>query len=432
MGSSEIMQLVVLVFLLAMSAFFSSAETSFMSCNKMRIHSLAEEGDKRAITLEIVLSNQSKLLSAILVGNNVVNLSASSMATVLATKLWGNSGAGIATGILTVLILIFGEISPKTLATVHADSIALKYAGIVHIFMVVCTPIVVVVNALARGFLRLVGVNPDARQSAITESELRSIVNVSHEEGVIESEEKKMINNVVDFGDSLARDVMVPRIDMVFAQVDMTYEELLDIFEKERFTRLPVYEESTDNVIGIINMKDLLLYHQGEPFDIRNYLREGYFTHEYKKTSELFRELRAKNITLAIVLDEYGATAGLITLEDLLEEIVGEIRDEFDQDEEEEVQEVANNEYIIEGSMKLSDVNEELNLELESEHYDSIGGFIFGLLDHLPQVGESVTYENLILEVASVEKKRIEKVRLTILPEENDKGQNENKTNDEK
>lgn len=420
MGSSEIIQLIVLVCLLTMSAFFSSAETSFMSCNKMRIHSLAEEGDKRAITLEVVLSNQSKLLSAILIGNNIVNLSASSMATVLATKLWGSSGAGIATGILTVLILIFGEISPKTLATVHADSIALKYAGIVHVFMVVCTPVVFVVNKLSRGVLRLIGVDPDARQSSITESELRSIVNVSHEEGVIESEEKKMINNVVDFGDSLARDVMVPRIDMVFAQVDMTYEELLHIFEEERFTRLPVYEDSTDNVIGIINMKDLLLYRQDEPFDIHNYLREGYFTHEYKKTSELFRELRAKNITLAIVLDEYGATAGLITLEDLLEEIVGEIRDEFDQDEEEDVQEVANNEYIIEGSMKLSDVNDELDLALESEHYDSIGGFIFGLLDHLPQSGESVTYENLILEVASVEKKRIEKVRLTILPKVNE------------
>lgn len=418
MEPNQITQLIVLVILLAMSAFFSSAETALMTCNKIRMHTLVEEGNKKAITLEKVLSNQSKLLSAILVGNNIVNISASSIATILATDLLGSSGAGIATGILTVLILIFGEISPKTLATIHADSIALKYAGIIQVLMFVTTPIVFVVSKLARGFLRLLGVDPDARQTAITESELRSIVNVSHEEGVIESEEKKMINNVVDFGDSLARDVMVPRIDMVFAQIDMTYQELLELFEKERFTRLPVYEDTTDNVIGIINMKDLLLYHKEQSFNIRDYLREGYFTHEYKKTSELFRELRAKNITLAIVLDEYGATAGLITLEDLLEEIVGEIRDEFDQDEEDDVQEVANNEYMIEGSMKLSDVNDELDLELASEHYDSIGGFIFGLLDHLPQVGESVTYENLILEVASVEKKRIEKVRLTILPEE--------------
>lgn len=418
MDSGDAIQLVSLFLLLALSAFFSSAETALTTCNKMRIHSLAEEGNKRASKLEAVLANQGKMLSAILVGNNIVNLSASSIATVLATDLLGSSGAGIATGILTVLILIFGEISPKTLATIHADSIALKYAGIIQAFMLVCTPVIFIVSKLSMGFLMLLGVDPNERQSTITESELRTIVDVSHEEGVIESEERKMINNVVDFGDSQAKDVMVPRIDMTFAQADMSYNELLDIFREEHFTRLPVYKDSTDDVIGIINMKDLLLYHEGEPFSIYNYLREVYFTHEYKKTSELFRELRIRNASLAIVLDEYGATAGLITLEDLLEEIVGDIRDEFDEDEEEEIQKVAENEYMIEGSVKLSDLNEELELELESEDYDSIGGFIIGQLEHLPEEGESVTYENLILKVESVEKKRIEKVRLTICPEE--------------
>ncbi len=322
MDSSDVAQLISLLILLALSAFFSSAETALTTCNRIRMRALAEEGSKKAAMLENILDDQGKMLSAILIGNNIVNLSASSIATILATK-YGSAWAGIATGILTILILIFGEISPKTLATIHADKISLSYAKYIKTLMVVLTPFIYVINKLSMGFLLLLRVDPKAKTSTITESELRTIVDVSHEEGVIESEERKMINNVVDFGDSLAKDIMVPRIDMTFAKADATYEKLIEIFRRDRFTRLPVYEGTTDDVIGIINMKDLLLYRQGEPFSIRDYLREPHYTYEYKKVAELLREMRETDYNITIVLDEYGATAGLITLEDLLEEIVG-------------------------------------------------------------------------------------------------------------
>lgn len=412
MDSGDVIQLIVIVILLALSAFFSSAETALTTCNKIRIQALAEEGNKSARRLEQIFKNQEKMLSAILIGNNIVNLSSSSLATVLATKVLGSSGAGIATGILTIAVLLFGEITPKTLATNVAEKLALVYSGPIQFLITVCTPAIFLINHISRGLMRLLHVDPDKKPTAITESEFLTIVEVSHEEGVIESEERQMITNVVDFGDAQAKDVMIPRIDMVFAQVDMTYEEIIDIFRENYYTRLPVYEESTDNIIGILNMKDLLLHKVGEPFSLRSYLREPEFTYEYKNTSELLDEMREHNSTMVIVLDEYGATAGLLTLEDLLEEIVGEIRDEYDGDEEERVLLVKEGEYLVEGSIQLNDLNDELDLGLESEEYDSLGGFIIEKLDHLPEEGEQVETEGLILIVDRVEKKRIDKVRL--------------------
>ncbi len=412
MESGDVIQLIVIVILLALSAFFSSAETALTTCNKIRIQALAEEGNKSARRLEQIFKNQEKMLSAILIGNNIVNLSSSSLATILATKVFGNSGAGIATGILTIAVLIFGEITPKTLATTYAEKLALIYSGPIQFLITVCTPVIFIINHLSRGLMRILHIDPNKKPTAITESEFLTIVEVSHEEGVIESEERQMITNVVDFGDAQAKDVMIPRIDMVFAQVDMTYEEIIDIFRENYYTRLPVYEENTDNIIGILNMKDLLLHKAGTPFSLRSYLREPEFTYEYKNTSELLDEMREHNSTMVIVLDEYGATAGLLTLEDLLEEIVGEIRDEYDGDEEERVLLVKEGEYLIEGGIQLNDLNDELDLGLESEEYDSLGGFIIEKLDHLPEEGEQVETEDLILTVDRVEKKRIDKVRL--------------------
>ena len=388
-----------------------------VTVNRIRIMNLAEEGNKRAKTLLKVVDDSGKMLSAILIGNNIVNISASALATVLATKWLGSSGAGVATGIVTLLVLVFGEITPKTLATVNSEKIALAYANIIYGLMKVLTPVIFIVNKLARGVLRLLGVDPDAKTDTMTENEFRTIVDVSHEDGVIESEERQMVCNVLDFGDSLAKDVMVPRVDMVFAHVDATKEELIEIFKEEKFTRLPVYDESIDDVIGIINMKDLLLYNNNMEFHIKDILREAFFTYEYKKTSELMVEMRKDAINIAIVLDEYGATAGLVTLEDLLEEIVGEIRDEYDEDEENLIQKVEENQYLIEGSMKLDDVNDALGLSLHSEDYDSLGGLIIELLDRLPEEHEAVTTEDGIsLEVARIDKNRIDKVKM-IVPE---------------
>ena len=414
MDPSVAIQFIVLAILIVLSGVFSSAETATMTCNRIKMRSLEEEGNKTAALLNKILEDRSKLLSTLLIGNNIVNISASSIATVLATDLLGSSGAGVATGILTILILIFGEISPKTLATIHADKLSMIYCRPLAFLMKVLTPIIIVVNILAKGFLRMLRVDPDAKAAAMTEEELRTIVDVSHEDGVIEKDERNMIKNVVDFGDSQAKDIMVPRIDMALIDVEATYEELMEIFQKNMFTRFPVYEESVDNVIGIINMKDILLYSGETPFSLRNYLRKAYYTYEYKKTAELLTELRNANASIAIILDEYGTTAGLITIEDLVEEIVGDIRDEYDADEPDEFTKISDREYIVEGSAKLDDVNEKLELELESEDYDTIGGFVIGLLDHLPVVGEKAEFEGISFTVEQMTKKRVDAIRMVI------------------
>lgn len=411
LDSSDVIQLIVIVVLLLLSAFFSSAETALTTSNKIRLRSMAEEGNKRAKKVLEITDDSGKMLSAILIGNNIVNLSSASLATTLATKVFGSAGAGIATGILTVLVLIFGEISPKTFATIHADKISLAYAGVISGLMKLLTPIIIIINKLALGFLILLRVDASGAQNTMTEDELRTIVDVSHEEGVIETEEREMINNVFDFGDAQAKEIMVPRIDMTFADINSSYYELLEIFREDKYTRLPVYEDSTDNVVGIINMKDLLLYEDKEHFSIRNIMRKPYYTYEHKNTAELLLEMRKSSINIAIVLDEYGATAGLITLEDLLEEIVGEIRDEYDMDEEDPIQKINDLEYMVQGSLNLNTLHDMLDLELVSEDYDSIGGYLIGLLDHLPKVGESITTpEGIFFRVEDMEKNRINKI----------------------
>lgn len=420
MDSGDAIQLGTIIILLALSAFFSSAETAYTTINRIRLRTLIEEGNTAAKRVERIIHNPGKMLSAILIGNNIVNLSASSLMTIFSTNVFGSRSVGAATGVLTLLVLIFGEISPKTMASVHAERIALLYSVPVSALIWLLTPVIFIVNFLSRGLMLLLRIDPDKKNGNFTTNELRTIMEVSHEEGVLENEEKVMINNVFDFGDTQAKDIMIPRADMVFANIDDSYDDLLEIFKKEMFTRLPVYENTTDNVIGIINMKDLLL-HEGpkEDFHIRNILREAHFTYEYKKISELMLEMKDYSVNFTIVLDEYGSTAGLITFEDLLEEIVGEIRDEYDSAEEELIQQVGPNEYIIEGSMKLDDINDALELSLDSEDYDSIGGLIIELLDHLPQVGESVTTaDGIRLVVDSLDKNRIEKVHM-YLPQEN-------------
>lgn len=417
MDSSDVIQLLVIVLLLALSAFFSSSETALTTVSKIRVRSLAESGSDRAIVLSKVIEQQGKMLSAILIGNNIVNLSASSLLTALIIDVYGNKAVGVATGILTVMILVFGEITPKTLSTISAESIALRSAGVIYALMWILTPVITVINKLSLGVLMLLNVDPNRRQEMITADELRTIVEVSHEEGVIETEEKKMINNVFDFGDSLAKDVMVPRIDMTFVDVEATYEELLDIFRKEKYTRIPVYENSTDNVIGVVNVKDLLMIDDRGEFHIREHMRKPLFTYEYKKTAELMVEMRGTFKNIVIVLDEYGTTAGLITLEDMLEEIVGELRDEFDEDEEESLVETEPGVYSVAGAMKLSDINDRLGLGLESEDYDSVGGLVIGLLDHLPGEGEEVCDKGIRFIVESVDKNRIDKICM-ILPAE--------------
>ena len=423
---SSVSQILILLVLLLLSGIFSSAETALTTYNKIRMRALADEGNKRASAVLAVTENSGKMLSAILIGNNIVNTAVASLATTIAYRL-GGTAVAIASGLMTLLIILFGEITPKTMATIHAEKMSLFYAPVINIFMKIMTPIIFIVNGLSTGLLMLLRIDPNAKDNTMTEAELRSVVNVSHQDGVIESDEKEMIYNVFDLGDAIAKDVMVPRVNVTFADIDSSYDELIDLFREDKFTRLPVYQETKDNVVGTINMKDLLLYdNKKSEFQIKDILREAYFTYEYKSISELLVEMRQASFNIAIVLDEYGATTGLVTLEDLLEEIVGEIRDEYDEDEVEDIKEIQpGREYVVQGSAKLDDINEALGTQLESEDYDSIGGYIIEQLDCLPSEGQSVTLENgTRLVVDLLDKNRIELVHIW-LPEKSENANSE-------
>ena len=425
MDSSDAMQLIVLIVLLALSAFFSSAETALTCVSKIRIRSLAEEGNKRACLVKELTDNPSKMLSAILIGNNIVNLTASSLATTFAIRI--NLTVGIATGILTVVILILGEIVPKNMAMVYSERLALFYAGIISGLMKLMTPVIFAVDLLANGIMKVLHIDRNLH-TAMTENELRTYVEVSHEDGVIESEEREMIYNLFDFSDAVAKDIMIPRIDMASISEDAGYDEVMALFKECMYTRIPVYREDKDNIIGLINIKDFILVTDKESFQIGDILREAYYTYEYKKTADLMMEMREKRVNVSFVLNEYGATVGMITLEDLIEEIVGEIRDEYDEDEEELIRKVGEREYLVEGSMKLDDINDQLGTELMSEDYDSIGGLLIENLDRLPEDGETITLENgITLQVKGINQNRIINVLMTLPEESGEEETDENK-----
>lgn len=421
MDPGESMQLIAIVIMVLLSAFFSSAETALTTVNRHRLRSLAEDGNRTAARVLKLLENPSKMLSTILIGNNIVNISASALATTFTTSVFGNKFIGVATGILTLVVLLFGEITPKTLATMYSERIAMVYIHIIAPLTVILTPVIWLVDGLSRVIFFILRVDKDKTKDQMTEGELRTIFDVSEEDGVIEKEEKSMINNVVDFADSNAKDVMVPRADMAFISVDSTLDEVVEAFREENYSRLPVYADSKDEVIGIVYMKDLFFFQnesgKNAGFSVRNIMRDPFFVYEYQKTSSIMTEMRNRFVSMAIVLDEYATAVGLITIEDLIEEIVGEIRDEFDMDELESITQVSERQYEIDASVKLSDLEDSIGIKLESEDYDSLGGYVIELLDHLPDEGETVKKDGITFRVVSVDKNRIERVAILIDPE---------------
>ena len=429
MDTSGVIQLVILIILILLSGFFSSAETALSTANRVKLRALEEEGNRRAATANKVLDNYSKMLSTILIGNNIVNLSASALATTLALRI--HLAVGIATGILTVVVLLCGEIVPKTWARICSEKLALTYSGVIYRLMQLLTPVIFIIDKLANLFLRMLGIDPNQKANTMTENELKTYVDVSHEDGVIESEEKEMIYNVFDFSDSMARDIMIPRINMVTVSEDASYEDVLAVVRESMYTRLPVYKEEKDNIIGLINIKDFILNSEQSSFKVENILRDAHYTYEFKKVPDLMYEMREKTANVAFVLNEYGAAVGMITLEDVLEEIVGEIRDEYDEDEEEFIQEQGEHTYLVEGSMKLDDINDALDTKLDSEDYDSIGGIIIESLDRLPEDGEEVTLANgTTLKVQGIDQNRIVKVLMTLPEKEAEEEETEADKND--
>ena len=429
MDTTGVIQIVTLVILVFLSGFFSSAETAYSTVNRVRIRTLAQENHKGAIRVLGILDQYGKMLSAILIGNNIVNLSASSVATTLAIKIWGSYIVGIVTGVLTFVILIFGEIIPKTWAMQRSEKITLMYSRMIRLWMTVLTPIIFIIDKLSNWILRFLHISSDGNNFSITEKELKTYVDVSHEGGVIESEERELIYNVFDFGDTVAKDIMIPRIQMTTIPLDATYQELLSTFQDSMFTRIPVYDDDPDHIIGVVNIKDFILVKDKDKFQLKKILREAYYTYEYKSVSDLLMEIREKSLSIAFVLSEYGATVGMITMEDMIEELVGEIRDEYDADEEELIQEIEEGQFLVEGQMKLDDINDALDIELDSEDYDSIGGLIIEKLDRLPQDKEAIVLDNgITLQADGVQDNRIVKVLIT-LPVQDEQAEEETPEN---
>lgn len=433
METSDVAQLIIIIVLIFLSGFFSSAETAFSTLNRVRMRNLEEEGSKKAARVNKILESYSKMLSAILIGNNIVNLTASSLTTAFVIGVCGNAYIGLGTGILTIVVLLGGEIIPKTWANLNSEKLALAYSSVIYALMKIMTPVIFIVDLLSKGILKLLHVDPNKKMDTITESELKTYVDVSHEDGQIESDEREMIYNIFEFSDTCVKDIMIPRTNMVTVNADESVNDLIKVFHESMYTRIPVYQEDKDSMIGFVNIKDLFIARiSGQKnITLKSLLREAYYTYEYKKNADLLLEMREKSMNVAFVLNEYGSTVGMVTLEDLLEELVGEIRDEYDEDEKELIQKIDDRSYLIEGSMNLSDINDSIGTSLNSDDYDSIGGIIIGQLDRLPEDNESVVLaDGTTLQVKGIDQNRILHVLLTLpepKEEETDKEASANK-----
>lgn len=408
----NIRQLLILFILLGFSAYFSASETALMSLSKIRVRHMVDEDIKGANLIDRLIENPSKLLGTILVGNNAVNIAASALATSLALEVFGSKGVTIATAAMTVLVLVFGEITPKSLAAQNSEKVSLKVVKSLSLMVYILTPIVIVFTFVTNLLVRLFGGRINVVQPFITEEELKTIVNVSQEEGVLEVEEKQIINNVFEFGDLQIKDVMVQRTDITAISLDASHTEIIDIMKNEQFSRYPVYSERIDDIVGILNVKDFIFSHNvDDSFKIDKFIRKPFYTFEFKKIIQVFNQMKKERIHMAIVLDEYGGTAGIVTIEDLIEKIVGDIEDEYD-DFENDIQVIKEDEYLVNGSTKIALVNEMIGINIESEDFDSIGGFIIGELGRLPLQSEKLEYNNIRFIVENIDKNRIRNIRI--------------------
>lgn len=392
---------------------FSASETALTSLNNIRVQQMTEDKVKGIDRVNKLLSDPNKLLSSILIGNNVVNIAASSLMTSLAIDLFGNTGVGIATGIMTLLILIFAEITPKSLAAQNAENFSLKLSGFVYLNMLLVTPVSLILSKITGGLIKFLGGDVGEDRKYITHEELKTIVKVSHKEGVLEGEEKDMIQNVFDFRDSQASDIMIPRADMVSIDINLPQKEIIDIISGKKYSRIPVYDGNVDNIIGILHLKDLIFLDKEDvtTVNFRDYLRNAHFTYSFKPIKDLFQKMKKDRIHMAIVIDEYGGTEGIVTLEDLIEQIVGDIEDEYDSFTR-RVEKISEEEYLVDGNIKIEEINRLLDVDLASEDYDTIAGFVIGLINRFPDLHEQISYENLIFSAENIDKNRIEKVRI--------------------
>ncbi len=411
MSSIIYIQIIGLIILIILSSFFSASETALMSISKIRVRHMVEENIKGANRVKELTDNPSSLLASILVGNNVVNIASSSLATVLAISLIGSRGVAISTIIMTIVVLIFGEITPKTLASQNSEQISLRVANPIFIISKMLKPVVIITTTISKFFIKLLGGKSDSNKPFITEDELKTMVDVSEEEGILKSEEKDMIHNVFQFGDLYAKDVMVQRVDIIALNIEENLDKIISVIKEEGFSRIPIYSNTIDNIVGILNVKDIIFMEDTKGFSLKNYMREITYTYEFRKVTELFKDMNKNRQHMVVVLDEYGGTVGIVTIEDLIEEIVGDISDEYD-DEEPEIYVVKEDEYIVDGSVRIEDINELIGTKIESEEFDSIGGFIIGVLGRFPNISEEIIYSNYRFIIEDIDRNRIKKIRI--------------------
>jgi len=380
--------------------------------SKIRLKHLVKEKVKNADKLEKLYEDSNKLIGAILIGNNIVNVATSSIATIITTSRFSNAGLGISVGLTTLVILIFGEITPKNLALKNSESISLFVAPIILFLVRIFTPILFILNSISNLLSSLLGQRNDDKKPTITQDELKTIVDVSNQEGVLETDETEMIQNIFEFKDLTVDDIMIQRRDIVAISADMSYDEIIDVFKNRQLSRLPIYEDTIDDIIGVLYAKDLFFTEQSkEDFDIKAVMREPVFVNEFVKISDFFKKMQQVKTHIAIVLDEYGGVAGIVTMEDLVESIVGDIYDEYDQ-QDEEVRKLKENIYVINGNSKLTEIQDLLQVELVSKDYESLGGYLMDKMGKIPTQGDIYEDENFKFIISSMDKNRINKVKV--------------------
>lgn len=409
------LQLVILIVSLILCGIASAAETALTSVSRIKLKNLIEDGDQRALQIEQLLAAPNTFLSTILVVNSVAVIVASSMATVLALRFSETWGELVSSILISLVVLIFCEITPKTAAVQNPLRWARVLVGPVRAAAWFLRPIVLMLSAITTSLVRLLGGQVKHKGPFVTEEELRMLVTVGEEEGVLEEEETEMIHSIFEFADTTVREVMVPRIDMITLPSDATVTEAVDLALQGGFSRIPVYEAEVgvDEIIGVLYIKDMLkqLREGHHSYPIRDLVRPAYFVPETKKLDDLLHEIRQNRVHIVIVVDEYGSVAGLVTIEDLVEEIVGDIKDEYDH-EENLYEKVNEHEYIFDAKISISDFNDVMDTRLGDEDYDTLGGFAYAQLDKIPTAGDTVTFDDMTFTVLATRGRRITKIRV--------------------
>ena len=409
---------IVIILLLAMSAFFSGSETALVSLNKIRVKHLVDSGVPRAKTLAKLIDRPNRLLSTILVGNNIVNIALSSLATSIALRIFGDEGVGIAVGIVTLLVLIFGEITPKSYAAVNNEKIALAVAVPVFWLQKLFYPVIKILGFVTNFLIKLLGEEKAAHGTNVTEEEIRIMVDLGEGQGTIESQEREMIDNVFQLNDTPVHEFMLPRVDIIAVEADSLLQDAWDKVIEYGHSRLPVFYGSLDNIIGVIYAKDLMAKNEKlGTATSRSIMREAIHVPETKRANELLREMRRDRVHIAVVLDEFGGTAGAVFFEDLVETIVGEIGDEYDE-RRLLVEKVKPGQYKVNARVSIDEVNELTGLSLPEEEFDTIGGLVFHMMGQVPEKGDSIEFDDCILTVEAMEGRRIRKVLVTNRQEE--------------